>query len=197
MKIKIDKLGVNGEGVCRINSGDNKDKVCFVDFLLPDEIADIEIVKDTRSFCKGKVLDLEKKSPQRVNPICPYFEKCGGCDIQHLDKSLQLEFKKNIVEETIEKIAKIKVVASDTVRLNDYNYRNKMVFPVEYKNNKIVIGMYEAGTHKIVEINECKIANENINDADVKTEISDTVIDMDELDKLSEQDYNEIMEMLK
>jgi len=163
MKIKIDKLGIDGEGVGRITSGENLNKVCFVDFLLPNEVADVEIYKTSSRFVRAKISKIEKMSTDRVEPKCPYFKVCGGCDLQHMNKHMQLDFKKNLVKETIQKIAKIDVEVSDVVRLNDYNYRNKMAFPIYLNDGKIVVGMFKANSHKIVEIKECLIADKNIN----------------------------------
>ena len=164
MKIKIDKLGINGEGVGRITSGVDKDKVCFVDFLLPQEVAEIDIIKNTSSFCKGRVVEIVETSKDRVNAPCPYFGECGGCDLQHLNCNSQTNFKKELIRETIEKIAKIECNPEDTVRLNDYHYRNKMVFPISVKDGKVIIGMYKPNSHEIIEINKCLIADDKINE---------------------------------
>ena len=101
MKVKVDRLGMNGEGVCKIPEGENKDKICFVPFSLPGEVIDVGIVHDKKKFCEGCVREIIEKSSNRHEPECPYFGKCGGCDLQHMDKSLQMHFKTNNVRNTL------------------------------------------------------------------------------------------------
>ena len=76
---------------------------------------------------------------------------------------LECQYKKQMVEETINKIAKINVLASDTESSDEYNYRNKMVFPIANDGDKPVLGMFKSGTHNIVEIDECCICDNHIN----------------------------------
>ena len=87
MEIKIDRLGVNGEGV-----GSIEGKICFVDGALPNEVVDIRILQDKHKFTRAQIASIQQKSAHRVKPECPYYGKCVGCDLQHMDKNLQLYF---------------------------------------------------------------------------------------------------------
>ena len=170
MRIKVKRLGINGEGVGVIDSGKLKDKVCFVSYALPNEEAEVTIISDKKKFAVGRLDKIYNRSENRVESKCPYYSKCGGCDLQHMDKFLQLEFKKNKVEETIHKISKFDINVDNTIRVNDYNYRNKMVYPVVTQNGKAKVGMFENQTHNIVDINKCLLCFDLINQvySDVK-----------------------------
>lgn len=163
MIIDVERLGINGEGIAKISEGENKDKICFVDFTLPNEKVDVEITKSKSSYCNAKLNQLLTTSKDRVEPRCKYFGNCGGCDIQHLSKSKQIEFKRNKTKDTIFKIAKENVSIAEVVRLNDFNYRNKMVFPIRSIQNKLIIGMFEKNSHNIVDIDYCCISSTAIN----------------------------------
>ena len=159
LEVEIVDLGINGEGIGRV-----KDKTCFVPFLLTGEKASIEVIKekDNLLFCKAK--QIKKESLDRVKPNCKYFEVCGGCSIQHLDYKKSLDFKTQLVKNTLRKIGSIDTVVLNTVASkNNYNYRNKNVFPIYFDGENIVVGMYEKSSKKIIEIDECLLADDNIN----------------------------------
>ena len=75
---KIEKYGTNGEGIALCNG-----KVVFVPFALKDEEVQLEISKDNKSFSCAKLTQIISPSKNRVEPVCPYFAKCGGCQIMH------------------------------------------------------------------------------------------------------------------
>ena len=164
MEIKIDRFGFNGEGIGLITEGKNKGKIAFVDYVLPEEIVDCEIVEEKKKFCNCVLKNIINKSSDRIVPRCKYFSICGGCDLQHIDEKLQLEIKKNSIMQTLKKVANLDVFCKDVISKNNFNYRNKMVFPIVNINNKNIIGMFKNNSHIIEDINYCYIANEKINE---------------------------------
>lgn len=163
MKVNIKRLGINGEGVGNIQEGELQNKVCFVSGALPDEEVEVSIVQDKKNFAICKLDKIVKSSINRIESKCPYYKKCGGCDLQHMDKQLQLDFKKEKVEETLRKISKIDVKVNSTIRLNDYGYRNKMVYPVVLIDGRARVGMFEKGSHRVVDIDMCLLCSNIIN----------------------------------
>ena len=112
MEVIINKLGINGEGVTRLQGGEYDNKVCFVDFALPDEKVDIDIVQNKSKFCKGKLNKIISKSVDRTEARCPYFTRCGGCDIQHLEITKQREFKYKKVIDALRKAGRTDLIGS-------------------------------------------------------------------------------------
>ena len=158
MRLKIDKLGMNGEGVARPSEDNNLQKVAFVDFVLPDEVVDVEIVQEKSKFCNARLKQVIESSEDRVVVPCPYFTKCGGCNLQHLKYEKQLEFKTNLVKETLFKVGGLDVEVLPCISSNQYAYRNKAVFPLG-KN----IGMFAYNSHNIIPIDKCLLMNDKIN----------------------------------
>ncbi len=156
MEIEIKDLGINGEGVGKVN-----DKVCFVDFALPNEIVDIDIYKEKSKFCNAKVNRIIKKSPHRVEPKCPYFGVCGGCDLEHLDFCKQEEFKRERIIRELGTLG-IECNVDKTVFDKPFGYRNKMVFDVS--GHPIKIGMLKRNSHSAIEVGCCLLANDKINE---------------------------------
>ncbi|MBR1987986.1 MAG: 23S rRNA (uracil(1939)-C(5))-methyltransferase RlmD [Clostridia bacterium] len=156
MEVKIVDYGMNGEGVAFLDN-----KTLFVPVSLIDETVDITIEKDFSNYANARVDLIKHKSSERVCPPCPYFEKCGGCDIQHMSYNEQLEFKSLLVKKTIRKISKIDTDVSPTIPSEcQYNYRNKVSFNVA--ENKI--GFFERNSNTIVEVDNCALISANMNE---------------------------------
>lgn len=165
MELKIERLGINGEGIAIINDESRENKVCFVDGALPGEVVDGEISIEKTNYCFADLNEIKVASKDRVEPKCPYFGICGGCDIQHMSVELQKELKKNTIKDTLRKLGGIEdVLINDVVRVNNYEYRNKMVFPyVMTQDGNSVLGMFVKNSHDIVDIDGCMIASVGIN----------------------------------
>ena len=161
MKVKILRLGTNGEGVFEMSEGKDKGKIAFVDFALPDEIADIKIVNNKSKFAVAKLNNIETVSKFRVAPKCKYFGTCGGCDLQHMEESYQDNFKINKVKFALKKyITDFDVQLVTTCKCN---YRNKMVFPFAMRDGQVYLGMYQRNTHNVIDIDYCMLARDTIN----------------------------------
>lgn len=154
MEVKIVRLDDLGRGIGYVN-----DKVTFIPNTIPDDIVDIIITKEHKKYNEGRVLKYLKYSPNRVEPVCPYFSKCGGCTLQSLSYEDTTKYKK---EKVTNILAKSKITANVKLVENPhpYHYRNKISLKVIDRK----IGFYLNGSHKLVEIDACAIANPAINE---------------------------------
>lgn len=155
MKVKIIDQDIYGDGVAKVDS-----MPIFVNNALPDEEVEIIITQEKKNYKKANVKSILKESKKRVEPLCPFYTDCGGCNLLHQEYKAQLQFKKNKVLNNLHKIAGLKDVEINEVISGDqYNYRNKVTLHV--KNNKL--GFYKKGSNDIIKINNCLLANEKIN----------------------------------
>ncbi|MCI5052324.1 MAG: 23S rRNA (uracil(1939)-C(5))-methyltransferase RlmD [Simkaniaceae bacterium] len=151
MEIDIRDLGSHGEGV-----GDHGGKVIFVEGALPGESVEIDLTVEKKSYSKGDLTKVLKPSEERIEPPCPYFERCGGCSIQHLSYEGSLELKRNHVEQTLRRVGKLEITVEKTEPSDKkFGYRNKIVLPVQG-----AVGLYAKGSHEIIPIDHCMIHNE-------------------------------------
>jgi tRNA/tmRNA/rRNA uracil-C5-methylase (TrmA/RlmC/RlmD family) len=159
--IKIESIAFGGEGVGRIHNF-----VVFVPFAAPDDELEIEITQLKKNFFRGKILKIIKPSPTRVNPLCRYYENCGGCCYQHLKYEHQLEIKKKQVEEAFWKIGKmasppvLEPIAAPKV----YHYRGKAQYHAENESRGWKIGFLDISGGELVDIERCEIMEETINE---------------------------------
>lgn len=153
-KMIVENLGSNGEGIGKIDG-----YTIFVEGALPEEEIEVKVIKTKKNYGFGKLVKILKPSNDRVEPVCEIFNKCGGCDIQHLSYKRQLEYKKQKVEDAISRIGEIvDVKVENTIGMdNPYNYRNKVQLPVGGTKEVIDIGFYAKRSHRIIETTSCHL----------------------------------------
>lgn len=155
-EVDIIRMGANGEGVA-VQDG----IVIFVPLAIVGERVLIHIINDKNSFLIGKIVKIIRKSENRINPPCKYFEKCGGCDLQHMTYDLQNKTKLDIVKDTLKKYANIDIQIDELVcGKNELHYRNKFAFPVRDVSGEIKIGMFKKNSHEIIDIDDCLLQSE-------------------------------------
>lgn len=154
---EIYDIGENGMGIGKIEN-----YVVFVDGALPGEKVLIKLVKIKKSYGYGKLLEIIRKSEFRREPVCSVFAKCGGCSLQHLEYSKQLELKTKIVKDAFQRIGGFSEIdVLDTIGMEKpYYYRNKAQFPVGTSKDGLSFGFYSPRSHNIVNISKCFIQNE-------------------------------------
>ena len=158
-QIKISSLGHSGEGVGRY-----KDFTVFVPCALPGEEVEVYIEQVKKTYAKGKLTKIITPSNNRVEPKCPIYIECGGCQLQHLDYQGQLQVKTQQVIDAIQRIGKQDAIIHDTIGAEEpWFYRNKMQFPVGKRNDDVIIGCYAQGTHRIIDTPNCLIQKQENN----------------------------------
>lgn len=158
--LTIKKIGINGEGI-----GYYKKKVVFVQGALPGEEVIVKVTKEQEKFIDGELVRIVKMSDNRVEPFCKYYGKCGGCQLQHLQYENQLEMKREVIFDALEKYTNIeKIEIKDTIGMEEPNYyRNKAQLPVSFSGKNLVVGLYEINSNRIVFIDRCPIQDKLIN----------------------------------
>lgn len=148
MKIEILDFDDLGSGIAKIDT-----KVYFVKYALPKEVLEIKIVKDNKNYSNGKIINIISTNKDRIKPVCPFYQECGGCNFLHTNKCLENEFKLKKGKKFFDKIDKF-------YKTDEFNYRNKANFHVISGN----IGFFKEKTNELVSINYCYLLNDKIND---------------------------------
>ncbi|MBC2373421.1 23S rRNA (uracil(1939)-C(5))-methyltransferase RlmD [Listeria booriae] len=137
----------------------------FVPQGLPDEIAQIKVLKTNKNYGFGKIIELTKESADRVTPPCLVYSQCGGCQLQHLSYDGQLRMKQKQVAQVMKRIGKQDVEVLPTLGMeNPWNYRNKAQVPVGFVHGRLVAGFYQQRSHQIIDMNTCLIQQEENNE---------------------------------
>ncbi len=181
--VKCERLDHFGRGLGHVSG-----KIIFVPDLLPNEEALVKIVLDKKKYMVGEVIQLIKKSGNRIIPKCGY-NKCG-CALKSLNYFKTLEFKKEKVTDILKRYGEIEGVVKEIIPSgNIYTYRNKITLKV--KDGKI--GYFKNGTNDLIEISRCEIASEKSNEIINILKGSD----LSEVREVIIKDFGEIMLIIK
>ncbi|HMB84135.1 MAG TPA: class I SAM-dependent RNA methyltransferase [Terriglobales bacterium] len=166
MLLSIEKLIYGGDGLARTSAGaDGRSMAVFVPFVLPGERVEAEIRQEKPGFARGSVAQWIEASPDRVEARCPYFRQCGGCHYQHIPYERQLQCKAEILRETLQRIAKIKIELKSEIRLHaspPWNYRNRTRLQVRTAP-EFALGYFRFGSHEFLPVRECPVGSPLLN----------------------------------
>lgn len=168
MEVTIEKLVYGGDGLARIEGPDGRRKTVFVPLVLPGERADVTIVNERHGFARARVDRIVTSAKERTEPSCTYFGQCGGCHYQHATYNDQLQFKSQILRETVARIAKIELPEIQVHASPPLHYRNRTRIKIERSANGVdqfAIGYYRLGSHSLLPVSECPISSPLINRA--------------------------------
>ena len=142
-----------GAGVCRIGG-----RAVFVPGAIPGERWAVRILKVTNSAVFGKGEELISPSPDRIEPDCPHYRKCGGCALRHVSYKGELDFKLQRVNDAYRHIAGLELEASAIIGADDtLHYRNKAIYAV---GEGPVKGFFRPRSHEVIPIERCLIQDE-------------------------------------
>ncbi len=148
--------GADGEGVIKLQG-----TTAFVPYCLKGEKVAFKVLKTSGNTAYGKAERIIEASAERRTPVCPVFERCGGCQLQHMSYNSQLDFKRESVATALKKIGGLDVAVEKTVAADrEYRYRNKLVLPVGNDGTDNVFGFYAGRSHRIVPADDCFIQAE-------------------------------------
>ncbi len=161
-EFKIYRLDNFGRGISYYNG-----RVIFIENALEDENIEANITEVKKNTYEAEAVRVIDKSPFRVEPKCPYYNDCGGCNIMHMSYPKQLKFKEEKVKYLLKKFADIdEDKVKSIIPTKQFNYRNKVTLKVREK-----VGFYKKKSYEIVPIYSCQVAHPKINE--IIAEIAD------------------------
>ncbi len=152
--LTIDGMNHEGMGVARLDG-----MAVFVQGALKGERVKAKLIKVAATYAIARVVELEETSPERKEPFCPVYRRCGGCSLQHMTYAESLRFKHQVVVDSMERLGGFKGIEVKPVFGMDhpYQYRNKAQYPIGMDGKRTVAGFYSRRTHDIVDASECGI----------------------------------------
>jgi 23S rRNA (uracil1939-C5)-methyltransferase len=160
LELAFTDLLANGQGVGRSDG-----IVVFCFGPLPEERARVRITEVKQRYAVADLLELLEASALRAKPFCPVFGACGGCQLQHLEYPAQLEWKRNVVREALQRIGGLGgIEVRQTIGMTQpRGYRNKMSLVVDHAASAPALGFYRQRSHEVVPIDACPIVTEKLN----------------------------------
>lgn len=161
--VEIADIAFGGDGVARLN-----EFVIFVPFVAKGERVEVEITEVKKQFARARLVKVIEPSPDRVQPLCPYFGECGGCQYQHLDYAAQLHIKHKQIIDLFQRIGGFSEALIEPVVPcpQPYGYRNRIMVRSQWNKpaQKLNIGFLRHDSRLVVDVHECKIAEPALNE---------------------------------
>ena len=166
MQFTIEKLIYGGDGLARIpaTGDERRGKTVFVPYVLPGEVVEATVVEERKGYTRAALVEVLTPSPARITPPCPHFGICGGCHYQHSDYTAQLEDKRQILQETILRGAKLALPYIEVHSGEPYGFRNRTRMKVAVEP-EFALGYYRHGSHDLEPVRNCPISSPLINQA--------------------------------
>ncbi len=178
VKIKIEDIGVGGEGIGKVDG-----YTLFIKDAIIGDVVEAKVMKAKKNYGYARLMNVLTPSEDRVEEVvCPMARKCGGCQIQEMKYPAQLAFKESKVRGNLERIGEVPgelldqimhpVVGMDGEGMQPFRYRNKAQFPIGTdKDGRVTAGFYAGRTHSIIGNTDCVLGVE------VNEEILNCILD--------------------
>ncbi len=133
--------------------------------VLPGERAEVEEVRRQKGVVHARPLRILEPSRERIEPLCPYFGRCGGCQYQHLPHAAQITAKVEILRETLRRLGKVKWEEPIPAHSGPaWNYRNQAQLKVgKLPDGAAALGFFEAESNRLIPIDACPILSPRLN----------------------------------
>ncbi|PSL44501.1 23S rRNA m(5)U-1939 methyltransferase [Salsuginibacillus halophilus] len=154
VNVRIEDLTHEGAGVAKVQG-----YTLFVPYALPGENVQVKVTKTKKNFGFARLIEVTSESRHRVEPPCPIYKRCGGCQLQHMSYEGQLHAKQKQVQDAMKKIAGFEEInVHPTLGMTSpWRYRNKAQVPVGESSDGLIAGFYQKGTHDIIDMDSCII----------------------------------------
>jgi len=159
----IEGLVTGGAGLARLRG-----RPVFIEAVAPGDVITGKIIEEKSGYSRGELVNLVESSSHRVEPGCPLYGLCGGCNLQHLDYPSQLEQKERILRDTLRRIGKVEQLPPlVVVPSKPYGYRNRMQFHrLPHRGNRgETVGLIKRQSTIPLPIGDCPIADDPIRSA--------------------------------
>ena len=154
--LEITGLTSEGAGVARCGG-----MAVFVPFSAVGDRAECRILKVAKNYAYAKIERLLTPSPDRAEPLCPVYTKCGGCCFRHITYSAELRAKEQIVKDAIQRLGGLDIPLEPIISAGQTDgYRNKAQLPVSDSENGPVCGFYSQRSHRVVPCESCRLSSE-------------------------------------
>ena len=152
METRIERILPGGLGLAHADG-----KTVLVSLAAPGDEVRVQVEREQGNVLFASVVEVLRPSPVRVEPPCPYFGRCGGCDFQQLTYEAQLAAKAEIISDCLHRIARLDAVPPITVHPSPatWHYRVRATWQIDQEKREI--GYYERGSRRVCDVEYCAV----------------------------------------
>jgi 23S rRNA (uracil1939-C5)-methyltransferase len=152
LRVEIERILPGGVGLAHADG-----KTVLVSLAAPGDHLRVQVEREQGNVLFASVVEVLTPSPVRVEPPCPYFGRCGGCDFQQLTYEAQLAAKAGIISDCLQRIARLDPLPSITVRPSPDNWRYRVRATWQIDQEKREIGYYERNSRRVCDVADCAV----------------------------------------
>lgn len=178
----VESLEHDGRGVARIDG-----KITFIEGALPDEEVMFHYITQRKKFDEGKVSEIIKPSPYRVEPKCQHFELCGGCSLQHMEATAQINAKQQILIDNFKHLGKVMPeIILPPLTATHWGYRRKARLGCKYviKKDAQMVGFREKRSSLLADLSRCEVLHPAVGER--ITDLKNLVRSMEAHDRIAQ-----------
>jgi len=152
MELEIERILPGGMGLAHAGG-----KTVFVALAAPGDRVRVEVEREQGNVLFASIVEIIMPSPVRIEPPCPYFGRCGGCDFQQLTYEAQLAAKSEIIRDCLHRIARLENVPEIVVvpSPNEWRYRMRAMWQID--RDERTVGYYERGSRRVCDVVDCAV----------------------------------------
>ena len=152
LEIEIERILPGGMGLAHAEG-----KTIFVSLAAPGDRVRVRIEREQGNVLFASIEEILAPSPLRIEPPCPYFGRCGGCDFQQLTYEAQLAAKAEIIRDCLHRIARLENIPEIVVTPSPNNWRYRMRATWQIDEEQRAIGYYERGSRRVCDVVDCAV----------------------------------------
>ncbi|MGY3570760.1 23S rRNA (uracil(1939)-C(5))-methyltransferase RlmD [Vibrio paucivorans] len=158
--VSIERLDHHGAGIAYLNK-----KPLFIDGVLPGEQVLTQLTESKSKYSRGKLIKILQPSEERIEPFCPHYHQCGGCDLQHLAYSAQVAHKQQTLTQLVKKIGGTDIELESTIAGGEQGYRRRarISLQVEKGSRQFKFGFRKKQSKQIVDVTDCPVLHPQLN----------------------------------
>ncbi|CAH0527142.1 23S rRNA (uracil(1939)-C(5))-methyltransferase RlmD [Vibrio hippocampi] len=159
-EMMIERMDHQGAGIAYQNK-----KPVFIEGAIEGEKVLAQLTESKSKFAKAQLIKVLQASETRVEPFCPHYEQCGGCNQQHLNNDAQREYKQQALSQLMSKFANQTLTLSPSIESQDKAYRRRARLSIKLnkKNRQLVMGFRRKRSNELVDINHCPVLLDSLN----------------------------------
>jgi 23S rRNA (uracil1939-C5)-methyltransferase len=152
LEVEIERILPGGYGLAHAEG-----KTVFVSLSAPGDRLRVRVERQQGNVLFASIEEILNASPNRIEPPCPYFGRCGGCDFQQLAYANQLAAKAEIIRDCLHRIARLEVVPEFVVTPSPRDWRYRMRAMWQIDQDERTIGYYERGSRRVCDVADCAV----------------------------------------
>ncbi|MGR5284464.1 23S rRNA (uracil(1939)-C(5))-methyltransferase RlmD [Vibrio maritimus] len=158
-EVQIERMDHHGAGIGYLNN-----KPVFVEGALADEKVLVQLTESKAKFAKANLIKILKPAEQRVEPFCPHYNECGGCNQQHVEREAQITNKERVLSQLMTKFAGQTLDLSPSITGEGLGYRRRARLSIHLEKQRgLVMGFRRKQSNQIVDVDHCPVLDDKLN----------------------------------